>query len=76
MHAAPLSSPRLQRVLALLRDGRPHSSRDIAYKAQVIAISSCVAELRVHGAEIICQRQNVDGKPVHFYTMLKGPKNA
>jgi hypothetical protein len=32
-----------------------------------------VAELRFHGADILCARQHVDGKPRFFYTMTKGP---
>ena len=73
MHAAGLHTPRLQRVLRLLSDGRPHTTRDIVSKARVMAVNACVAELRCHGAAIICLRQHVDGKPLFFYTMTKGP---
>ena len=73
MHAAPLTSPRLARVLRLLADNRPHSTRDIARRTHVLAISACVAELRYHGAEIGCQRARVGDKWVFFYTMTKGP---
>ncbi|MCA3451164.1 MAG: hypothetical protein INF92_12505 [Rhodobacter sp.] len=73
MHAAGLHSPRLQRVLHLLSDGRPHSTREIVRKAGVMAVSACVSELRWHGATIPCLRQHVDGKPRFFYTMTKGP---
>ena len=73
MHAAPLTSPRLARVLRLLADNRPHSTRDIARRTHVLAISACVAELRHHGAEIGCQRAQVGDKWVFFYTMTKGP---
>ena len=73
MNAAGLHSPRLQRVLRLLRDGRPHTTRDIVRKARVMAVNACVAELRCHGADILCTRQHVDGKPRFFYTMTKGP---
>lgn len=71
MHAASLSSDRLQRVRKLLADGRPHSTRDIARRTHVLAISACVAELRQHGAEIVCQRERVNEKWVFFYTMIK-----
>lgn len=74
MNAAPLSSPRLQRVLALLRDGRPHTTRMIVRKARVMAVNACVAELRQHGAEILCHRARVNGAWRYYYTMTKGPR--
>ncbi len=52
MHAAGLHSPRLQRVLHLLSDGRPHTTRDIVRKARVMAVNACISELRFHGAAI------------------------
>ena len=73
MHAATLSSPRLQRVLKLLADGRPHTTRDIARRTHVLAISAVVSELREHGAEIICERRMVGAQWRFFYTMLRGP---
>jgi hypothetical protein len=73
MHAAGLHSPRLQRVLRLLSDGRPHTTRDVVQEADVMAVNACVAELRSHGADILCTRQHVDGKRRFFYTMTKGP---
>lgn len=73
MHAAGLHSPRLQRVLKLLRDGRPHTTRDIVRKAGVMAVNACVSELRHHGAEIICTQQIVNDQRRFFYTMTKGP---
>lgn len=38
IHAAPLTSPRLRRVLALLSDGRPRTTREIVRKARVMAV--------------------------------------
>lgn len=76
MHAARLTSPRLQRVRKLLADGRPHSTRDIARRTYVLAISACVSELRENGAEIHCERKLVGEKWVFFYTMTKGPDEA
>jgi hypothetical protein len=73
MNAAGLHSPRLQRVLHLLSDGRPHTTRDIVRKARVMAVNACISELRFHGAAILCTRQHVDGQPRFFYTMTKGP---
>ncbi|MGC9368671.1 MAG: hypothetical protein ACP5DX_03925 [Paracoccaceae bacterium] len=76
MNAAPLTSPRLQRVLQLLRDGRPHTTRDIVRRARVMAVNACISELRQHGAEIMCQCRRVNGARRYYYTMLKGPKDA
>lgn len=76
MNAAPITSARLQRVLTLLRDGRPHTTREVVRKARVMAVSACVAELREHGAEIDCRARIVNGRRVFYYTMLKGPKDA
>ena len=75
MHAAALTSPRLQRVLALLSDGQPHSTRDIVRRAKVMAVSACVAELRTHGAEIICSKQAAPSGEVcvFYYPMTKAP---
>lgn len=76
MRAAALTSPRLQRVLALLSDGRPHTTRDIVRRAKVMAVSACISELRTHGAEFLCVKF---AAPNHggwrwYYTMTKAPK--
>lgn len=75
MHAAPLTSPRLQRVLAVLADGRAHTTRQIVRQARVMAVSACVAELRHHGAEIACWQQ-VDrrGRRRWWYRMDRAPQ--
>lgn len=73
MHAAPLTSPRLQRVLRLLSDGRPHTTREIVRGARVMAVNACVAELRAHGAEITCSQRRVNGARRFFYRMTKEP---
>lgn len=75
MHAAQLTSPRLRRVLALMADGRPHTTRDIVRRARVMAVSACVAELRQNGAEIACVRETdpVSGALRWNYTMTKAP---
>lgn len=75
MHAAPLTSPRLQRALAVLSDGRPHSTRDIVRRARVMAVNAVVSELRQHGAEIICRAEVKDGQRKFLYTMTKAPKS-
>lgn len=76
MHAAPLSSPRLQRVLAVLSDGRPHTTRAIVRKGRVMAVNACISELRQHGAVIDCRQELVNGQRRFFYTMIKGPQNG
>lgn len=64
MHSASiLNSRRLQRVDALLADGNEHSTMDIVNKAQVCAVNSIIAELRVNGRTITCRRE----KDVWFY---------
>jgi hypothetical protein len=73
IHAASLASPRLRRVLQLLSDGKPRTTRDIVRKARVMAVPACVAELRHHGAEIICVRQETPYGPRFYYTMTKAP---
>ena len=65
------SSPRLQRVLTLLSDEQPHSTRDIMLRANVCAVNSCVAELRENGINIACSQQfNPDTKQrIFIYQM-------
>ena len=76
MHAAPLTSPRLRRVLSILNDGRPHTTRQIVRRAGVMAVNACVAELRAHGAEILCEARVINGARRFFYTMTKTPRNG
>ena len=76
MHAAPLTSPRLQRVLAVLADGRPHTTRDIVRRGRVMAVNACVSELRQHGAAIDCRAEIVAVRRRFCYTMTKGPENG
>lgn len=73
MHAAPLTSPRLGRVLALLSDGQPHSTRDIVRGARVMAVNACASELRSHGAEITCTASIIKGERRFFYRMTREP---
>ena len=75
IHAAPLTSPRLRRVLQLLEDGKPRTTRDIVRRARVIAVNALVSELRAHGAEITCERRAApNGEGWRFYyTMTKAP---
>lgn len=76
IHAARLDSPRLQQVLALLKDGKPHTTRDIVRRARVMAVNAAISELRHHGAEITCVKQAAPGGQGwrFYYTMTKAPK--
>lgn len=74
MHAAALTSPRLARVLRLLADGKPHTTRDIVRKAGVMAVNACISELRAHGAEISCAQVLVKDQRRFFYQMTKEPQ--
>jgi hypothetical protein len=76
IHAAPLTSPRLRRVLDLLSDGKPRTTREIVRKARVMAVNACISELRHHGAEITCVRQPAPGGHGwrFYYTMTKAPR--
>jgi len=76
IHAAPLTSPRLRRVLQLLVDGKPRTTREIVRKARVVAVNACISELRVHGAEISCVKQATPYGWRFYYTMTKAPDPA
>jgi hypothetical protein len=59
MNAARIEkSDRLQRVDALLSDGREYSTLDICIGANVCAVNSAIAELRAHpnNRQISCRR--------------------
>jgi hypothetical protein len=66
----------LQRVLALLSDGRAHTTRAIVRKGRVMAVNACVSELRHHGAVIECRSEIIGGARRFYYTMLKGPDHG
>lgn len=60
IHAANLkTSKRLQRVLKTMKACGRHgaTTRDIMYMANVCAVNSCIAELRVAGYPITCKRE-------------------
>jgi hypothetical protein len=78
MHAArPERSPRLQRVLAVLADGRARTTRQIVRQARVMAVSACIAELRQHGARIACwQEVDAKGRRRWWYRMDRGPQGG
>lgn len=73
MKAASLTSARLQRVLALLKDGRKHTTRDIVRGARVMAVSACISELRQHGAQIDCTVEVIKNRRRYHYQMTREP---
>lgn len=50
-------SVRLQKVLWVLWDKLPHTTREIIYRSGQCAINTCVDELRDNGYKIECQRK-------------------
>lgn len=71
----PPVSLRLQRVLAVLADGRARTTRQIVRQARVMAVSACLAELRHHGARIACwQKIDTRGRPRWRYRMNRPPQ--
>jgi hypothetical protein len=51
------NSPRLQRVLRVLKKHKRLTTLDIIKKAQVCAVNSAIAELRENGFTIDCTRK-------------------
>ena len=71
MNSAKLDkSDRLQRVLALLADGKEHTTRDILDNAHVGAVSPAISELRDNGLTIHCRHTRPEpGKRVCYYRL-------
>ena len=73
-HAAKLSSPRLQRILAFLRQRGTvgATSLEIATECQTVCASTCIAELRAGGCSIhtIIERMTDSGATVFRYILL------
>lgn len=59
------NSQRLQRTIAVLEDGREHTTLNIIANAKICAVNSAVAELRDNGFDIKCQRRG----DLWFYKM-------
>lgn len=57
-------SPRLQRVLKVLKDKKRHTTRGLIRMAGVCAVNSCIAELRENGYGIECER---DGRVWRYW---------
>lgn len=77
-HARLASSPRLQRLLKVLREADGElSTWEIVNRAQVLAVNAAVAELRANGCEISCRVVALKGGGRRWYYHLrKGPPNG
>lgn len=72
MHAAKLSdSPRLQRVLAFLRERgkRGATTFEIINVANVVAVNSAISELRVNGHGVLCAQERGGDARIYRYTL-------
>lgn len=70
MHFARLEkSERLQRVLNILLDGKPRTTREIVREADVCAVNSIICELRANGYSIECTPIK---KGRYEYRLVKG----
>ncbi|MEO1472783.1 MAG: hypothetical protein AAFS03_02410 [Pseudomonadota bacterium] len=66
------TSARLQRVYQLLLPGREMSSLEITLRAKVVAVGTCISELRANGAVIDCRVETrPEGGRVWLYRMTK-----
>lgn len=52
------NSPRLQRVLELLKTGLEYSTREIIHMADVCAVNTIITELRRNGIKINVRQEN------------------
>jgi len=69
IHAARLeNSPRLQRVLDVLKDGRPHTTREVQILANVCNAHTAAAELRANGFNVVCIQA---GRGLYYYRLIK-----
>lgn len=75
MNAARLSrSKRLRRVLAVLAEGRPVTTRTLMRRAHVCAVNAIVSELRANGAVIACWAETTGGRRRWFYRLVAAPR--
>lgn len=56
MHYANIeNSPRLKRFIGFLDDGQWRTTREIVMGAEVMAVNSCAAEVRMNGIAVECE---------------------
>ncbi len=74
IHSANIeSSGRLQRVLGMLKDGNPHTKRDIRLRTGSECVATCISELRANGYNIECKFVGfINGAKIYSYTLIGG----
>lgn len=50
-------SDRLQRLLDLMLDGKPRTTREVSRGAEIEAVNSAACELRLNGFDLACIRK-------------------
>ena len=61
------------RQLAVLRNGRPHTRREILQRSNALALNGCISELRANGAELTCTRERGKDRLICRYAMTGAP---
>ena len=61
---------RADKMLSVLRDGKPHSRRDIFDRIGFLLTNNAAAELRAQGHDVRQSREQVDGVTVYSYRLL------
>ena len=73
MHAARLSTPRLTRLLTVLKEAKRRneqlSTLEIGDRARICAVSTAISELRSRGAVIMCLQY----RHRFYYWLVKAP---
>lgn len=68
MHYAKLAdSKRLQKLVAVLADGKRHTTRDIIMRTGICAVNSAASELRRNDVPVICKYQGMSEKRERIY---------
>lgn len=76
MNAARVkTSRRLQRTLRVLREAGSAglTTRQLMRRANICAVNSVIAELRVNGCEITTRREDAPSGKRYTYVLIKGP---
>lgn len=66
------TSERLQRIMLVLKDGKPHTTLEIQNKARVCAVGAAMQEIKAGGYRVECSRR----KDRAFEYVLKGPEGV
>ena len=66
-------SPRLQKLLQVMRDGEERSTYQLMMATGSVAVSTNISELRAQGAQIACRVERRNGKRVWLYTLQREP---